>query len=485
MRAVLYRDVDKELARFLQHAVGERQIYRGVACVASDGDVIATAGETGALPSGEIPTRARISLVSSTGAGGLSLRLDAPVDDPDQPGTAIGTLIAVLAQQRLLDTIAASIPPSPTPPSLTVRTRAGDLVLATAARPAGAPDGGSMLSGTIPVGPLPTADGPDLEVEVAEPAGVALAPVIELRATVMKVGLLVLLASSALGALVAWRISVPIGRLTDTVRKVGARRQMDATVEFPRARGEVGVLTAAFRTMLESLETAQAEALVQSRRAFLGEIAANVAHEVRTPLSVLKTSAQLLARQELPPDEQRKLAAHVAAEVDRLNGVVTSLVELARPRPNRYRSESLAAIVDKATGFFAPQAAKLGVAIDQTRADPSLRVYGSADQLHQVLLNVIHNALQAMAGSGRLGVRCYRDDGWGVVEVTDTGPGFSPEVLGKPFSPFHSTKPDGSGLGLAISKRIVEEHGGALSAENPEGGGARIRIRLPHRGEET
>jgi signal transduction histidine kinase len=219
---------------------------------------------------------------------------------------------------------------------------------------------------------------------------------------------------------------------------------------------------------------------VQSRRAFLGEIAANIAHEVRTPLAVLKTSAQLLGRQELPRDEQRRLATNVAAEVDRLNGVVTSLVDLARPTPVRYRGEPLGDVVDRAVGFFTPEAAKLGVAISRT-VDDSVRVCGSAEQLHQVFLNGISNALQAMGGPGQLCVRCYRDDGWGIVDIEDTGPGFAPEVLARAFAPFHTTKAHGAGLGLAISRRIVEEHGGTIAAENPPGGGARLRIRLPHR----
>ena len=239
--------------------------------------------------------------------------------------------------------------------------------------------------------------------------------------------------------MVAWRITEPVRRLTATVQKITARGRLEEPVDFPRAAGEIGVLATAFQTMMESLTAAQAEALVQSRRAFLGEIAANIAHEVRTPLSVLKTSAQLLARQELPPGEQRQLAMHVAAEVDRLNGVVTNLVDLARPRPVRYRGESLADVVERAVTFFSPQALKLGVTVAHA-VDPSVRVFGSADQLYQVLLNGIHNALQAMAGPGRLEVRCYREDGWGVVEIDDTGPGFSPDMLAKAFTPFCSTK---------------------------------------------
>jgi len=235
--------------------------------------------------------------------------------------------------------------------------------------------------------------------------------------------------------------------------------------------------------MMESLTAAQAEALVQSRRAFLGELAANIAHEVRTPLAVLKTSAQLLARQELPRDEQRQLAVNVAAEVDRLNGVVTSLVDLARPQPVRYRTERLVDVVERAARFFTPQAAKLGVTITRAIDDDAVSVHGSADQLHQVFLNAIQNALQAMGGPGRVSLHCWRDDGWGVVDIEDTGPGFAPAVLARAFAPFQSTKSEGTGLGLAISKRIIEEHGGTIVAENTPGGGARVRIRLPHRPE--
>src|SRR5262249_19985324 len=182
----------------------------------------------------------------------------------------------------------------------------------------------------------------------------------------------------------------------------------------------------------------------------LGEIAANIAHEVRTPLSVLKTSAQLLARQQLPAAEQQQLAENVTAEVERLNRVVTNLVDLARPTRSTYRREPLSAIVDRALTFFAPQLARLGVTLRRGPIDPVRHVLASADQLHQVLLNVIHNALQSMAGRGVLDIRYQSDDGWDVLTITDNGPGFSAETLARPFSPFASTRSDGTGLGLTI-----------------------------------
>jgi hypothetical protein len=271
----------------------------------------------------------------------------------------------------------------------------------------------------------------------------------------------------------------PIRQLTATVREVAERGEPVPQASFPETGGEVGVLASAFRTMMESLSAAQREALARSRLAFLGEIAANIAHEVRTPLSVLKTAAQLLARGGMPAAEQRDLASTAAAEVDRLNAVVTSLVDLARPKPVQQRAEPIDPIIDRAVSFFRPLAAKTGVDIVRLGPNDHLMVHGNADQLYQVLLNLLQNAMQAMRGPGAVTVTSRREDGLVLVEVEDTGPGFAPDVLPRAFSPFITTKSDGTGLGLAIVKRMVEEHGGTAGAENRPAGGARVWLRLP------
>jgi two-component system sensor histidine kinase HydH len=485
MRAVLYRDVDKQLAQFLRQIVGERQIYRAIVCVGADGTVVAAAGED--IP--PIPSlasaRPRLFVMPTTPGGDeRSLGFAAAVPDPENPALHVATLFVLLEPRRLIDTIQASLRPTGAPLQLTVQTQTGEEVLTTSdTGSSGATADEDRLWGAASVGPLVTADGPSLEVVVGEPARVALAAVTGLRTTLLRVGALVLAIGSLFGVLLAWRISDPVRRLTTTVRRITASGRFEP-VDFPRAAGEVGVLANAFQMMMESLATAQAEALVQSRRAFLGEIAANVAHEVRTPLAVLKTSAQLLARQQLPPEEQRQLAANVSAEVDRLNEVVTKLVDLARPRPPRHRAESLETILERTVTFFGPQAAKLGVEISLA-THGALHVHGNGDELYQVFLNTIHNALQAMAGPGALRLRCYPDGTWSAIEIEDSGPGFSPDVLARAFTPFCSTKADGTGLGLAISKRIIEEHGGTISVENATRGGALVRIRLPLRSEAT
>src|SRR5262249_26860085 len=182
---------------------------------------------------------------------------------------------------------------------------------------------------------------------------------------------------------------------------------------------------------------------------------------------------------QLPAAEQQRLAENVTAEVERLNRVVTNLVDLARPTRPAYRREPLSAIVERAITFFAPQLARLGGTLRRGSIHPARHALPSADPLHQVLLNVIHNALQSMAGRGILDIRCQSDDGWDVLTITDSGPGFSAETLARPLSPFASTRSDGAGLGLTISRRIVEEHGGTLTIANAPTTGAEVRIRLP------
>jgi two-component system, NtrC family, sensor histidine kinase HydH len=278
--------------------------------------------------------------------------------------------------------------------------------------------------------------------------------------------------------LVVLGIAQPLRRLTAAVQRISASGRLEMPDDLP-VGGEVGVLASAFRRMMGSVTDAQTELVAQSRLAALGEIAANVAHEVRTPLSVLKTSAQLLGRPGLPQEEQRQLAGMLSSEVDRLNRVVTDLVDLGRPRTPRYEPVSMRAVVDRAVRFFAATAERCHVTIAAPVSLDPLTVVGSRDQLHQVLVNLLHNALQAMPAGGRLTVTTARDGAAVVVSVADTGAGFPAAVLAQVFTRFVTTKAGGTGLGLAISKRLIEEHRGRIDASNVATGGARVTVWLP------
>src|SRR5262249_1158439 len=196
-------------------------------------------------------------------------------------------------------------------------------------------------------------------------------------------------------------------------------------------------------------------------------------------LWVLKTSAQLLASGDLPIAEQRTLGRMVAAEVDRVNRVVTDLVDLARPRIAPRTSEPLGGLVQRAAGVLRPWAHSRGVALELDGEESALRVLVDGDQMQQALLNLLHNAVQAAPNPGTVVVRAFAQDRWGVIEVSDSGPGFSAEALTRAFSPFFTTRADGTGLGLTIVKRIVEEHGGEVGARNPASGGGCVWCRLP------
>jgi len=490
MRAMRYRDVDKQLAQLFAQLLAGRDVYRGLASFDPNGDPIAAAGVALAPTTAGAPPRMRIVLRTRSEQGGDPLlRLETAIPDPDRPGEVIGTLVAAVEPLELVRASQSLIATAGPRLALAVRTRRGEEVVDTGRTVLGEPTGSAaarpeFLAGSAGVEPFAHVDAPELEAVVVEPTEVALAAVDALGATLVRVAVAVVLLGSILGALVALWISRPIRRLTSTVQAIAASGRVDTPIELPALRGEVGILSAAFQQMMRRLADAQDEALTQSRLAVLGGVAASVAHEVRTPLSVLKTSAQLLARRELPKDEQDRLGSLITAEVDRLNRVVTDLVDLARPRSPQYRRQSMADAIERALAFFSPAAEGRGVTLVRDLDDHGLPVTGSADQLHQVLVNLLHNAMQATDAGGRVTVRGRREAGWIVVEVDDTGHGFAPEVLDKVFTRFLTTKADGAGFGLVISRRIMEEHGGAIEAMNLPGGGARLRVRLPAAAEE-
>ncbi len=478
MSALRYRDVDKQLAEFVRQILQGRGIYRAIFCATPDGAPVAGAGEIDLVQWHSIPAAPHLFIVPSRDPAAGLLQIETAVFDPQHPTSTMGALLVLLDPQAMLENVTRSVEHGGVPASLLLRERGGKVVFSTAAT---VPEPRQILAGTAIVGPASGLDAPNLEVSVFEPRATALAAVTALRRRLAELAALVLVFGAGLGAIVAWRISQPIRHLTDTVQQISERGQLQTDVEFPRIGGEIGVLATSFRTMMTSLAAAQHEAFVKSRLALLGEIAANIAHDVRTPLSVLKVSAQLLSRGELPVAEQRELALRLAAEVDRLNRVVTNFVDLARPAPVRYGREDVAEIVARAAAFFGPLAAELGIEIVRRNDDGSLHIQGSRDQLYQVFLNIMHNGLHAMGKAGTLSVRSTRDGAWVHVDFEDTGPGFPGDVLPHVFSPFFTTKSNGTGLGLAIAKRIVEEHGGTIFAENLAAGGAKISIRLPRK----
>jgi signal transduction histidine kinase len=217
-------------------------------------------------------------------------------------------------------------------------------------------------------------------------------------------------------------------------------------------------------------------------------MAAGLAHEIRNPLGAIKGAAQCLDPKRLPGEEGEFLEV-IVEEVNRLNGVVSAFLDYSRPLKQTFGPTDLNEVVTRTVRLIQNEMPKgIELQVEQEEALP--RVEADAEQLKQVLINLVQNAMQAMADTGgSITVKTVRPDrftdfrsaGDSFVElhVTDTGPGIPQEQQPHVFVPFYTTKQKGTGLGLAISQRIVKNHGGTLSVRSKPGEGATFIIRLP------
>ncbi len=224
------------------------------------------------------------------------------------------------------------------------------------------------------------------------------------------------------------------------------------------------------------------------RLAALDAVAAGLAHEIRNPLGGIKGAAQLLRTGVTDPDLVRctDLIVH---EVERLAGLVDQLRDLGSPPPLRLEALNIHRVLNDVVDLER-KAPEWGSVVLVAEFDPSLPpVVGDPAMLHQVFLNLVKNAVQAMHGRGTITIATRMDSGYRVlrpfgrakiltVTVSDTGPGIPEADRDRLFAPFFTTKPGGTGLGLAVCQRIMTQHGGGIVHEAPPDGGTRFRVTL-------
>ena len=282
--------------------------------------------------------------------------------------------------------------------------------------------------------------------------------------------------------------SRPMLELQEKIQRV-RDGDLDATVNFADRTDEIGQLGRNFNQMVTQLRESRAEIErlhnTQMSRAehlaTLGELAAGLAHEIRNPLAGIAGVIDIIAR-DLPDNSPaREVAQDVRAEVMRVNRIVTDLLETARPKPPEYRSADLNATVEHAVIFARQQALSKPVKVELHKLDKPLVVEHDTGQIHQMLLNLMLNAIQAIDGAGEVNVDIVQRDGMATVSVRDTGKGIKPEHLPNIFRPFYTTKGHGTGLGLSLAKRIVEDHGGKITVASDVGKGTTFEVALPLR----
>ena len=227
---------------------------------------------------------------------------------------------------------------------------------------------------------------------------------------------------------------------------------------------------------LSELEALREQVRQIDRLAAIGEMAATVAHEIRNPLGGIRGFAALLA-QDIPSDDPRsRLVDRILLGAKNLDKVVSELLEYTRPVELSLRPTPCRELVDTACGFVDIADREISL---ENKVPQELKALTDPDKMRQVLLNILLNAVQSIEDAGDVAISAHAEDNEVIITVADTGCGMTQEQLKQVFSPFFTTKEKGTGLGLAAATKIVECHGGEITAESEPGAGSVFSIRLP------
>jgi two-component system sensor histidine kinase AtoS len=232
----------------------------------------------------------------------------------------------------------------------------------------------------------------------------------------------------------------------------------------------------------------QEEILRVDRLVSLGEISSGIAHEIRNPLAGIKTTAQAMGEEMDENDPKREYLRRITKEIDRLNDLLKMFFSFAKPQKPNLALCNIKDVVNEITPLLVKDLADRGISFVE-RYDTTLpRVKVDLNQMHQVFLNLLLNAIQAMPNGGELCIEAEPlfsrsignpDPDYVQVKISDTGQGMRHATLSKIFDPFFTTKAKGVGLGLSISYQIIKKHGGTIRVESQEGHGTTFFVTLP------
>lgn len=267
---------------------------------------------------------------------------------------------------------------------------------------------------------------------------------------------------------------------------IGATRGIrDGNLQYrieENLKDEFQELAAAFNEMSGSLKEQCVKMQHTERLAVVGELAAGLAHEVRNPLGGIKVTLEILLQDKVSLDqEEKELLWGSVNEIMRIEELLQSLLNYARPPEPRFGLLDINKLVDASIKTVRYSSKKKNIQFAKKLSDQLPQVAADSSQLKQVFLNLLINAVDAIAETGTITVKTSVEQEAGVVkiEISDNGEGLAGKDLDKIFLPFFTTKAKGTGLGLAVCKRLIDQHGGAINvAGNPEGG-VRFTVSLP------
>ena len=211
----------------------------------------------------------------------------------------------------------------------------------------------------------------------------------------------------------------------------------------------------------------------------IGQMAANVAHEIRNPLIAVGGFARQLHESMGPDDPNREYTGIILEEVTRLEQILREQLTLEKHLQPAFRPVDVNQIIRDVRKLLSHGILSSQVRLSGELADGLPVTMGDANQLKQAFLNIINNAIQSIEDGGEVRVTTQQRGEWIVVRIADSGPGISEEVMGKLFVPFFTTRKTGSGLGLAVTRRIIENHGGEIEVDSEVGKGTIFEVRVP------
>jgi signal transduction histidine kinase len=289
----------------------------------------------------------------------------------------------------------------------------------------------------------------------------------------------------SIGAL-AYFIQRPMVELQEKIALV-SEGNLNVAVSFSKRNDEIGDLGRNFNYMMLQLRESREEIELLHRTqmsraehlATLGELAAGLAHEIRNPLAGIAGVIEIIGRDLPSTSPARAVVKDVRLEIAQINRILTDLLETARPHPPQICRSNLNTTVEHAVMLARQQVISRPIKIELQQAPDLPDVEHDSDQIHQVLLNLLLNAVQAMEGPGTVRVEIGSRDDCACVIVSDTGRGIPPQHLPNIFRPFYTTKGNGTGLGLSLALRIVEEHHGRIEVGSVVGKGSKFEVVLP------
>jgi two-component system NtrC family sensor kinase len=285
------------------------------------------------------------------------------------------------------------------------------------------------------------------------------------------------------------RLSKPVRALVEASRRV-AKGDLETQVQV-NSNDEIGELASSFNTMAASLrardeqlkEFARRRVMESERLAVVGQLAADVAHELNNPLQGIVTYSHLLLEKMTPDDSRRSSVEKIANQAARCATIIRGLLDFSRPKKPQKKLTDVRTTIDECLSLVEDRVLFHNIEVVRDYQGGLPATVMDPAQMQQVFMNLIINAAEAMDGVGRLTVATRLDVERRVIQASfrDTGHGISEENMGRVFDPFFTTKEvgHGTGLGLAISFGIVKEHGGTITVESGEGAGTTFTIELP------